>query len=140
MMIGFFWSEALALPRLGSTTLEPRPLIPCRTFKGVKVAKIYLFSRPHALEVCRPRYRSHAGAVRYPDGSIKLVVAGGEYENTTEIFTFGAAGWTFGPVIPLEGEIELFGGASVPYKDSFLIAGGYIYGILTKWQVRKTNL
>ena len=68
------------------------------------------------------------GAVLYPDGSTKLVVAGGRIPSTvdsisaTEILDLDTLQWTTGQKLP--GNLEIYAGSSVPYQNTFLIVGG----------------
>ncbi len=70
------------------------------------------------------REKCQAGLVRYPDGSRQLVVTGGysdgNYVTSTMIYHLELQYWRFGPNLPF----TIHYGASVPFNDSFLIAGG----------------
>jgi hypothetical protein len=75
-----------------------------------------------------------AGLVTFPDGRKEVVVAGGEFQTSTEIFSFDDMTWRNGPNdIPTDGA-ALFFGASVQFEDTFLAVGGtdgHALGVVT---------
>lgn len=64
--------------------------------------------------------------VSWPDFTRSIVVAGGEYTNTTSIFNLAGSSWSSGPTLPVIDSLCF--GAVVPFDNSFLIVGGYSYG------------
>ena len=69
----------------------------------------------------RPRENTQAGFVQYPDHTSKLVVAGGDETPSTDILDMDTMTWRPGPRLPF----EILSAASVPFKEGFLIVGGY---------------
>ena len=67
-----------------------------------------------------PKEDCQAGLVRYPDGSEKMVVAGGLNDKTTSILDLQYGIWLPGPALPH----DIYIGAEVPFGDSYLIVGG----------------
>ncbi len=63
-----------------------------------------------------------AGLITYPDGTQGIIVAGGYYdEKSVDFLNLDTLIWEPRPEMP----INIHEGMSVPYKDSFLIVGGY---------------
>ena len=70
------------------------------------------------------RDESQGGLVQFPNGTNVVVAAGGSHTSTTEILDSETRTWSYGPELPYNIE----NGASVQYKDSFLIVGGSSVG------------
>ena len=68
-----------------------------------------------------PREDCLAGFVIYPDGSRGILVAGDEYARKVEFLDLDTLTWEPKQYLP----IDINKGVSVPYKDSFLIVGGF---------------
>ena len=68
-----------------------------------------------------PRADCQAGFVTYPDRSKGILVAGGEGQTKVEFLNLDTLTWEPKQYLP----VDIHKGASVPYKDSFLMVGGY---------------
>ena len=71
-----------------------------------------------------PRLLCQAGLVTYPNGDKGILVAGGYNQaglTTVDFLNLDTLIWE--PKLSLP--IDIYYGASVPFKDSFLIVGGY---------------
>jgi hypothetical protein len=75
-----------------------------------------------AAAMSEKRQSALGGLVAFPDRSKKAVVAGGYDSNSCEMYDLSSGQWSTGPGLPLD---SLYSGAgsSVPYGDTFLIAG-----------------
>ena len=56
----------------------------------------------------------------------EIVVAGGQYSNTSEIFDLNTSQWRPGPDLPVK--MELFGASCVQFQQTFLVVGGHDSG------------
>lgn len=70
---------------------------------------------------------AYVGLTKYPNGDMKVLVAGGFSDSTSFLTSVevlnvkdSTAGWTEGTDLPVGIQI----GASVPFKNTFLIVGG----------------
>ena len=71
-----------------------------------------------------PKRYCQAGLVTYPDGTQGILV-GGDYNGVTSVEFLNLETLVWEPRQNLP--IDVYGGASVPYQDSFLVVGGYQY-------------
>lgn len=88
---------------------------------------IFIFSR-ETLEfeslpsIPTPRRMCQAGLIYYPNGNKGILVAGGEDEISTEFLDLDTLTWSAKEDLPIDVHL----GASVPYQNGLLIAGGWI--------------
>ena len=69
------------------------------------------------------RIEAYAGLVEYPDGRREVIIAGGYNTKTSEIFDLDTEEWTAGQDLSVD--TDLYGGISVQYGSTFIIAGGF---------------
>ncbi len=67
------------------------------------------------------RRYTHAGLATRDNGDQELVVAGGEFNDTSDILDLKTMMWRDGPKLPF----DLQNGASVEFGSTFLLVGGY---------------
>ena len=78
-------------------------------------------------------FNFQSGIVNQSDGSKSIMIVGGNKKSSSELFDFQTNSWTKKADLPY----QLNSGSTLPYKDSFIIIGGFIY---ESWRKSKSIL
>ena len=141
---GTRWTEATEIcsPSIGCSMYVNLPTINYYP-QAMKVSDEYVFLLPNsdtqrflfdlysekfkAMPTLRvKRAQGVVGTYTTPTGEEEIVVAGGSYVKSSEIFSIKLGQWREGPDLPVNGDLE--GAVSVPYEDTFLVVSGRDYG------------